>query len=311
MTVADGSQTRLADISEVTIGTIPTSPAFQIMRYVSADVRLVKQTDIPNEIRADRNVSAITDVGRMVQGSINTNLSYGTYDTWFERLFAGAWSTNVLKNGVSHAAGTLEFTYEAGATDPYVRYTGCRMNTLDLQLTARQAVTANWGIMGITSPTPTTAILSGATYVAATTTEVFNAGLNVAALVMTSTTMSSTPKIQSLSLSIRNNMYANDVLALYYPYSHGFGRFEVTGTVRVYFESLAVYTAIIAHEDVLIQFTLTDSNAKSYAFSIPKAKFLDGGPPVPGNGQAIILDIPFQGYYSASDAATISITRTP
>lgn len=311
MTVADGSQSRLGDISEVTIGTTPATPAFQIMRYVSADIRLVKQTDIPNEIRSDRNVASIVDVGRMVQGNINTLLSYGTYDTWFERLFASAWSTNVLKNGILQLAGTMELTFEQGGTDSYIRYTGCRMNTLDLQLTARQSVTGNWGIMGITSPTPTTAIITGATYVAATTSEVFNAGLNVASLVMTSTTLVATPKIQSLSLRITNNVYANDVLGQYYPYSHGLGRFEVTGTVRVLFESLAVYSAIIAHEDTVISFTLTDSAAKSYAFSIPKVKLLDGGPTVQGNGTAVIIDIPFQAYFDASSSASISITRTP
>ncbi len=311
MTVADGSQTRLADISEVTIGTTPATPAFQVMRYVSMDVRLAKQTDIPNEIRADRNVASIVDVGRMVQGSINTLLSYGTYDTWLSRLFASTWATDVLKNGVTHAAGTLETTFEQGTTDTYIRYTGVRFNTLSLQLNARQSVQANWGVMGITSPTPTTAIISGATYTAATLTEVFNAGLNVAALSMTSTTLSSSPKIQSLTLNIANNIYANDVIGQYYPYSHGLGRFEVTGTARILFETLAVYSAIIDHEDVAISFTLQDTAGNSYAFSIPKAKFLDGGPPVPGNGQAVIIDVPFQAFYDSSLGASISITRDP
>lgn len=311
MTVADGSQTRLADIAEATIGTTPTTPAFQVMRYVSADIRLAKQTDIPNEIRADRNVASIVDVGRTVQGTINTLLSYGTYDAWLERLFASSWATNVLKNGVAHAAGTLELTFEQGATDSYLRYTAVRNNTLDLQLTARQSVSANWGIMGIGSPTPTTAIIAGATYLPATTTEVFNAGLNVGSLVMSSTSLVSPPKMQSLSLRIVNNIYANDVVGAYEVYSHGLGRFEVTGTARIYFESLAVYTAIMAHEDIAISFTLTDAAGNSYAFSIPKAKFLDGGPPVPGNGQAVIIECPFQGFYDSSSGATISITRDP
>jgi hypothetical protein len=311
MSIADGSQARLADVPEVTIGTIPTSPAFQTMRYVSANIRLTKQVDISPEIRADRNVPGITDIGRAVQGDISTRLSYGTFDVWLSRVLAGAWATNVLKNGVAHSAGTLEFTYEQGATDSYIRYRGCRINSLDLQITARQAITASWGFMGIGSPTPTTAILSGATYAAPTTTEDFNAGLNVANLSLTSATMVSSPKVQSLNLRIVNNIYANDVVGAYDVDSHGFGRFEVTGTARIYFESLAVYTAIMAHEDVAISFDLTDAAGNSYEVEIPKVKFLDGGPPVPGNGQAVIIECPFQGFYDSSSGATITITRIP
>lgn len=311
MTVADGSQTRLADVSEVVIGTTPATPAFQTMRYLSADVRLAKQTDIPNEIRADRNVASIVDVGRAVQGNINTLLSYGTYDTWLERLFCSSWATDVLVNGVTPKTATLEMLYEQGATDSFLRYTGCRWNTLALQMTARQSVTANWGIMGITSPTPTSAILTGATYLAATTTEVFNAGLNVGSLVMSSAAITSAPKMQSLALNITNNIFPVDVVGQYETYAHGLGRFELTGTARVVFESLAVYSAILSHEDVALSFTLTDNAGNSYAVSIPKVKLLDGGPTVGGNGQAVILEVPIQAIFDATTAGSIKITRTP
>lgn len=307
MTVADGSQVRLADVSEATIGTTPANPTFQVMRYVSSDIRIVKQTDIPDEIRADRNVASIVDVGRMVQGTINTFLSYGTYDTWLARLLCSTWSTDVLKNGITHSAATLEKTFEQGATDSYIRYQACRWNTLDLRLQARQSVSANWGIMGIRSPTPTTAIISGATYTAATSTPVLNAGLNVSD--MTYTGIANAPKIQAMTLNIRNNIYANDVVGSYEPYSHGLGRFEVTGSLTTYFENLDTYNAIIGHDDVGLSTTLLDELGNSYVIALPKIKLLDGGPVVAGNGRAVMLEVPYQAYYDASSTASISITR--
>ena len=310
MSFADGSQVRLADVSEVGIGTIPATPVLQIMRYRSASARLSKQVDISDEVRADRNVPGITDVGRSVTGSIETRFSYGTYDTWLERLFCSAFSTNVLKNGVTHKAGTLEMTYEQGATDSYVRYRGCRWNTLDLNLRSRQPVQATWGIMGIGSPTPTTTIITGATYTPATTTEDFNAGLNVANLSILSTAMASSPKVQALSMRINNNIYAVDVVGQYDTYGHGLGRFEVTGNMTVLFEDLAAYTAILSHEDVAIGFDLGDTAGNKYAVSIPKVKFNDGGPAAPGNGQPVVLEVPFQAFYDASSSASISITKT-
>lgn len=311
MSFADGSQVRLADISEATIGTTPATPAFQIMRYRSASVRLSKQTDISDEVRPDRNVPGITDVGRNVSGSIETRFSYGTYDTWLERLLCSTFSTNVLKNGITHKAGTLEFTYEQGATDSYIRYRGCRWNTLDLNLRSRQPVQATWGIMGIDSPAPTTSIITGATYTPVTVTEDFNAGLNVANLSILSASLAASPKIQAMSLRITNNIYQVDVVGQYAPYGHGLGRFEVTGSLTALFESLAAYEAILSHEDVAIGFDLADVAGNTYTFGIPKTKFTDGGPAAPGNGQPVVLEVPFQAFFDASSSASISITRTP
>lgn len=310
MSFADGSQVRLADVSEATIGTIPATPAFQVMRYRTASIRLNKQTDISDEVRPDRNVPGITDVGRAVTGTIETRFSYNTFNTWLERLLCSVFSTGVLKNGITPKAGTLEFTYEQGATDSYIRYSGCRWNTLDLNLRSRAPVQASWGIMGIDSPTPTTAIITGATYAPATTTEDFNAGLNVAALAISSAALVTPPKVQAMSLRITNNIYQVDVVGQYAPYGHGLGRFEVSGSMTVLFESLAAYTAILNHEDVTIGFTLQDKAGNTLQFSLPKTKFLDGGPAAPGNGQPVIIEVPFQGFYDSGSSATITITKT-
>ncbi|MCL6710216.1 phage tail tube protein [Pseudomonas sp. R2.Fl] len=307
MTVADGSQVRLADVSEVTIGTTPANPVFQIMRYVSSEVRISKQTDTPNEIRADRNVASIVDVGRSVQGQINTFLSYGTFDTWLQRLLCSTWNADVLKNGVAQEAATLEFFYEQGATDSYIRYQACRWDTLALTLRARQSVQANWGIRGIRSPDPTNAIIAGATYTPATVTPVFNAGLNVSALSFTG--LANAPKVQAMTMNIANNVYQNDVLGAYEPYSHGLGRFEVTGSLTTYFETVDAYQAILDHDDVAISTTLSDALGNSYVIELPKTKFLDGGPTVAGNGQAVMIDVPYQGYFDATAGASIVITR--
>ncbi len=310
MTVADGSQVRLASVTEATINTIPTSPVFQTMRYVSSDVRLTKQVDIPNEIRPDRNVASIVDVGRSVQGTIQSLYSYGTYHTWLEYLLCNLWTTgDTLKNGILPQAASLEYFYEQGVTDTFVRFRGTRFNTLDLNLRPRASVSAAWGIMGIGSPTPTTAILSGATYLDPTTTEVFNAGLNVAALDFTGIT--SPPKIQALTCRINNNIYPVDVVGQYEPYAHGLGRFEVTGSITALFENLDTYSAILSHDDVTIGFTLTDGAGNSEVWSIPTCKLIDGGPSNPGNNQPVVLEVPFQAKFDAGSAASITITRTP
>lgn len=307
MTVADGSQVRLADIAEATIGTTPSTPTFQTMRYVSADIRPAKQVEITDEIRADRNVASIVDVGRNVTGNINTLLSYGTFDDWLSALLCKDWATDVLVNGTTHKARSLEFTYEQGATDTFVRFRGVRFNTLDLMFESRKAVTANWGIMGIDSPSPETTIITGATYTAATTTEVFNAGLNVSGLTISGVVAA--PKVQKLSLKLTNNIYQNDIIGSYAPYSHGLGRFEVSGSATVLFENKDFYQAILDHDDIGFVITLTDAAGNSYEIEMPKTKLLDGGPTVAGNGSAVVMEVPFQAYYDSSTGGSFQITR--
>lgn len=306
MTVADGSRTRLGDLSEVAIGAIPTTPAWQEMRYVSSDVRLSKQTDIPDEIRGDRNSSSIVDVGRAVEGTIRTLLSHGSYDEWFSRLFCAYWSGGVLKNGRTHLTGALEWTFRQGGSDSFIRAVGCRWDTLDLRFRAKQSVEADWGVKGLGVPVPTTAVIAGASYIEPTTTPVMNSALNVASLDLTG--ISGLTKIQSLTLNIRNNLYANDAIGQYETYSHGLGRFEVSGSMVVYFESLDMFLAIVNHTDVGIEITCGTGVDEEYVFTLPKVKLMDGGPPVAGNGKAVLLEVPFQAYFDAALGAVISIT---
>jgi hypothetical protein len=309
MTVADGSQVRVAIIPETVIGTIPTTPAWLTSRYLTSDLKISKQVDVPNEVRADANVSAITDVGRSVQGTLNGNLSYGTYDSLFESVMRAAWATNILVNGIAHKTFSLEEFYEQGATDTFIRYRGCRVNSMDIAVDARKPVTVNFGIMGIDSPAPTTAIIAGATYTAATVTDIFNGGLNVSGLALTG--IAASPMMTKLALKVNSNVYQNDVVGQYAPYSHGLGRAEITGSFDAYFETLDTYSAILAHTTVGLSFTLVDAAAKSYLFEIPKAKLLDGGPQKPGNGDAVKISVPFQAFFDSGIGGSMKITRTP
>lgn len=310
MTVADGSQVRLAYVAESVIGTINSTPSFKTQRYVNSDVRLVKTTDINNEVRGDRNVPGITDVGRMVQGTINCLHSADTFDDWLSYLLCKAWAPGgILKNGITPFAVTLEQFYEQGTTDTFVRYRGCRINTLEMNLRPRASVSTAWGFMGIGSPTPENAIISGATYAAATTTEVFNAGLNVAALDFTG--IANAPKIQALTMRVTNNIYPVDVVGQYDVYAHGLGRFEVSGTMTCLFENLDTYQAIVDHDTVNVGFTLTDAASNSQNWNLSSVKLLDGGPNGPGNNAPAILEVPFMAFYDPSDLAAIVITRTP
>lgn len=307
MGIAEASLTRLAYVAEATIGTTPATPTFKTLRYVSEGLKNGKQVAVSDEIRGDGNVTDIVDVGRSVEGPVAFEFSYGTFDDFLEALLRGAWSTNVLVNGIAHKAFTFEKTFEQGATDSFIRYRGCRINSMDLTLESKALVKGSFGIMGLGSPAPTTGIISGATYAAATTTPVLNAATNVANLVVAGITAS--PKVKSLSLSIKSNLYANDELGNLEADSHGLGRFEVTGSMQAYFRDLDTYNAIKGHSDVSLAFDIGAVSGSKYTFEIEAMKLLDGDPVVGGNSQAVMLEVPFQAKFGPGIGGSMKITR--
>lgn len=307
MTVADGSQTRLAYVLETTPGIIPATPEWQTLRYVSETLQLNKQTDIPDEITGGRDVTDIVDVGRSVTGGINTLLSYGTFDDLLAGLFCNEWNDDVLINGRLAKTFAFEKTFDLGASKAYDRYLGVRMNSLDLSFQAKQSVTANWNVMGLNVADPAATIVVGATYLPATTTPVLNAALNIGSLVLGG--IAASPKLQSASITINNNIYANDILGSYAPYSHGLGRFDCSGSVTALFESIDQYEAIIKHTDLSLALTLGAVANSRYTLTLEKIKGMNGNPQVSGNNRAVTLTMPFTAKYGPTIGASMKIER--
>lgn len=307
MSVADGSLTRLAFIAESAIGTTPSTPTFQIARYVSETLTENYERGPSPEITGDGNIRHITNRGRMVQGDINTLLSYGTFDTWLESLFRGAWSTNVLKNGVTRKAFTIEKKFDFDGSAGYLRYVGCQASALALTINSRADITANWSFMGLSMDAPDDAIISGATYTAATTTKVMAGSVDVGSLSMSG--VDATPKIQQVSLNIANGMYEVPVVTQDSPLEHGRGDFAVTGTITALFRDLDLLEKVKANTELSWSATIGSVTGEKYTLSLPKIVTLNGGAVVGGANGAVLVEVPFQARYDTSSSATMSITR--
>jgi hypothetical protein len=307
--VPDGSAVRLAYVNETVINTTPSTPSFKTLRYLNSDIKMSKQTDTPDEVTGDGNRTAPVDVGRSNGGTINCDLSYGTFDDLIAAGFRAAWATNVLKNALARKTMTLEAFFDQGSPNTFVRYTGVSVNTIDMALEAKKPVTINFGVMGLSSPDPTGAIITGATYAAQSTTEVMNAALNVASLSVSGITNS--PIINKLSLKTSSNMYSNDAVGMYDTYSQNNGLFDVDGSFDAFFENKDTYLAILHHTTVGLSFTVTDAAGNSYLFEIPSMKLMDGGPQLPGNSKPVMLSVPFKAFKDPTLGATMRITRTP
>ena len=306
MAIAETSQTRLAIIAESAYGTTPATPAFTKLRYTGDSLKHNRGNVTSNEIRQDRNVSDLIQVSGGAEGGINFELSYGAFDTLIEAALCGTWNTNVLENGVSKKSFTIEKTYEQGATDTFLGYTGMVVNTMSLNIAVQEIVTGSFGFMG-KGGYVSSAIISGATYAEAAANDVMSAGLSFSGLAITG---GGAPNLTGLTLEINNNARMQPVVGSIDSLGVGLGRFTVTGTITAYFENKTAYELFLAGTATDLEFTLSDGD-NDYEFVIPKLKFSDGDVPVAGNDQDVIITLPFQALYDETLGATIEITRVP
>jgi hypothetical protein len=89
---ADANRTSIRVIEETTWGTTPTAGKTREVRLTSSSLTAEKETVTSDELRADRMVSAITEVSAMSSGDINFEHSAGAQDEFLAAFLMGAWS---------------------------------------------------------------------------------------------------------------------------------------------------------------------------------------------------------------------------
>ncbi len=304
MAFASGSEVRVGYVAESAFGTTPTTPTFKVARVTSGGLRTNKQTGVSDERRADRNVSDVFLLGLGAGGSYDAELSYASFDDWFEATLCGTWASDVLKNGVTRRSFTFEETRELGATDSFSRFTGTNFNGFSLSLAANAKAELTFDLLA-KQETLATAIVSGATYTAANTNAIMTAPRSVAGLEVGGETL----KVMSLSIEVTNNLRERPEVGSLYSNQFGVGRFEATGTLEVYFESNDAYQDVLNHASGALEFTIGDVTTEKYAFLLPKIIFMDGQITAGGNDDDVMVSIPFQAVYDTTETCSVKITR--
>lgn len=307
MSIADSSRTRLAYIAESTWGTTPSNPTWKNLRITAESFTFDTETVTSNELRPDRNIPDLTRVGRSASGGFDLEMSYGTFDDLLESVLFGTWTTDVLKNGITPKSFSFEKTFETGATDAFLRYVGCYGNEFNLNCEAGQILTGSMSFLG-KGGSVGQAILSGATYTPASTTEpVLDATADFGTLSLTG--IVGTPKLMSVSLACTNNLRGQRAVANIELVGVGTGRFELTGQIRAYFEDSALYEAYLDGDELTLSFQVGRTAGSKYQFDIPRLKIESATVVAGGNDQDIMVDLNYRGLYDSTEACTLMLTR--
>ncbi|WP_439515210.1 phage tail tube protein [Oceanibaculum nanhaiense] len=131
--MADSNRVSLRSVRESVWGETPASPAMTALRITGESLKYQMRTARSNEIRPDRMVADIPQVGASVSGDIGMELSYGSADDFLmAALFADDWQAVDISgddiaadaSGGRFTSSLTDFVAEGIAPGQWVRVSG-------------------------------------------------------------------------------------------------------------------------------------------------------------------------------------------
>lgn len=289
--------------------TIAAAP-LKRLRLVEDSIAHQKNAQWSNEINANGDRTSVIDISKSSAGQWTSELSFTDFVTWFPAAMrAGA---GVTTSGVTRYvnANTLKsFYFEKQFTDinALVGAYGLVIGGMTLTLTANEIARVSFDMMGKFLKKETATRGTGA-ITAASTDQVIRAGADVANLKLAGSAFPCS--VQSLTLTINNNLRPKTELTADSPTLYNVGSFDVTGSLRCYFPSLALFDACIAHTEQSLEFEMENA-AGRFGFELPAIQLANVSPNIGAINQDVILEIPFLATRSAAKAFTIGLDVDP
>ena len=111
MTIPSGINKAVIIAKETNWGEAPTVTAGKTARRVSADINLVKNTFESNEIRTDYQIADMRHGSRRVEGTLEGELSCGTYEDVFAAILRAAFAGGATTGAVATIAADDDGTF--------------------------------------------------------------------------------------------------------------------------------------------------------------------------------------------------------
>lgn len=204
------------------------------------------------------------------------------------------------------------FTVETAFEDinQFMQQDGMVPGTFNLEIATGSIVTGTIGFEGReTSLVQSTVLGNSGTYTVleGQPGEVANATTDVGDLVKDGSPLLAC--IQSISLNGEAGLRMQNCVGEKFPRGIGTGRFNLTGSMTVYFEDEELFTDFIDHETISLEFSITDSEGMAYYFTIPALKISQNEIAPGGIDQDVFENIEFTAFRDASTDTMFQIDR--
>lgn len=214
-----------------------------------------------------------------------------------------------IRNGTTRRSYTVEQQFQDLTVPTYEYYKGMVPTIIEFDVKSQDILTGKTTFMGMTVADPSSSRVAGATDVAAPTNDVMNSSDNVGSVLVNGAELTGN-YVTSLNLSLDNAGRRNTSIGSRFSRNIKSGRASVMGKVEMYYDDATVLTYIRNSTAVGFFFPISDPTAtKALLFDMPRVKFGDGSPTVPGIETDRMLPTDFQALRHPTFGYTIQIQR--
>ncbi|MFM7009120.1 MAG: phage tail tube protein [Betaproteobacteria bacterium] len=229
-------------------------------------------------------ITALTDDVITVAESVGTNANSGTKAVTIK-------GSHLRNPGSLDDITPQSFTVETGFSDvnQYFKQTGLRVGAFGLSVSSGELVSANMTLMGKETTTATTSVLGNSPYnvLSSTATPVLNATTNVGDIYKNGELLATA--LQSIEINGEAALREQRAVGSRFAAGIGTGRFNLTGKITSYFETLEMYAHFLNHDTISLAFDFKDNDYSVYWFTIPALK-ITSDPIAPGGIDQDVLE---------------------
>lgn len=197
-----------------------------------------------------------------------------------------------IRNGVTRKSMTIEkkIVDNVGG-EFYQQFSGMVADTLSLNIESKAIITGSLSFLGLTGVKANTSIDTNG-YDSAPVGDILNGTSNMGTLAVDDA--ASTERFKTLTLEIANNLRGKDALSYEGNFDVGMGRCEITGSLNAYFKNNDFLTKVDDHDDISIDFTVTDSAGRTISVYLPRIKFPSGSASIEGIDSDVMVNTDIQ-----------------
>lgn len=289
--MSSGAKIRLYYAEEETPEVLPTTPVWKTVRRVTDGLTENVTTEASNSVVDSRFRQGGLATEAEVIGNLEVELSVGLFDDFWSAVAMNNWTSDVLNFG-GDIRKTFTFVKVFSDINQVFIYRGVRINEATLNIATTGKITASFGLMGTLFERTTT---SPVTSPVAVPELALVSSLNVGDLTVNGETVVGTACMQSLALTITNNMEAIRCIGSQKLTATTYLEKIVDITVNTQYmfsAQSAGYIDFIKSRDTMpLEFSIEDGAGNGYAFQFPQLEVAEANHPDGAGEDTITIDI--------------------
>lgn len=213
-----------------------------------------------------------------------------------------------IVNGVDRHSYTVEreFTDQTPPTFEYLR--GMVVDGWTLNATPQAVVTDQFTFLGLNNEFTETRF-AGATTIPSPLTPVMNSSSNVGRIAQNGVQVSGENFVLEASIEIANNLRNKDAVGFLGATDIGVGEITLTGTLNTYFDNKDLVEQVTANAETSFDMRFQDSQSHVMVFDMPRTKYSEGAPSVPGKNEDVVANLSYQALIDPVLGYTIKAMR--